>query len=598
MKKVMNGLFACCMVALLTANAQDGLSRDAHSSRRAAHTAIPSQHAVSRDTAGQPVPDTSFRYQGDSSAAANDTVISVAGDAPAQKKDAGASPKTGAKPAGNPVGTATTGAANMDARPAEDAGGTATAGAANMDAKPAADAAGAGSGSAPKTDTTPSNPNQVTKTDAGNTIVVTVKTPATTAEAPKADQQQSNDTATKEDRSEETRHELDRRWFISPLLKLQFQDFAMLEKNRKGYLSNANNLPFFQRGNASFAASAYKNLTQRLSVSADLGLSFGHVTSNDILISQTQSKTFNLLNAAVYYHLIGPSYRLQPYVTVGFNDLINDASYLTLPMGVGAKFNSRKIMVTGQVTYGYGLSKNNASTTMYSVGIYLPINSKKHKQPDDDDKSLNKKDEAGKKDSTSKGNGNVTNNIYITINMDSVLKAKGLLDENGKPVLAGKGSEGDGSDEGVTGSARRKKPFRSLGLNDFNEDDYRIDSLDGKPVIRFVIYFEFNEYGLNSKAFGDIDKVISHLKRSQDYTVEIKGYTDSVGSEQYNNILSRKRAKMVLDYMNSRGVPSELMKAKAYGSDSPVGDNSDPNQAWLNRRAEIIVHPKDQLASQ
>ena len=103
---------------------------------------------------------------------------------------------------------------------------------------------------------------------------------------------------------------------------------------------------------------------------------------------------------------------------------------------------------------------------------------------------------------------------------------------------------------------------------------------------------------MNSRAFGDIDKVISHLKRSEDYTVEIKGYTDSVGSNQFNNVLSRKRAKMVLDYMNSRGVPSDLMKAKAYGSDDPVADNADPNQAWLNRRAEIIVHPKEQLASQ
>ena len=568
MKKEMNGLFACCMLALLTANAQDGLSRTSHSSRSAADTTAPSQHSVSTDTTGQPQPDTSFHYQGDSSAAANDTVISLVDDGPAQKKDAG------------------------------DAAGAGATSAQKTDAKPAGDAPGAGLTNAPKSDTTPSNPNQVTKTDAGNTIVVTVSTPATASEAPKTVHQPSTDTATREDRSEETRHELDRRWFISPLLKVQFQDFAMLEKNRKGYLSNANNLPFFQRGNGSFAASAYKNLTQRLSVSADLGLSFGHVTSNDILISQTQSKTFNLLNAAIYYHLIGPSYRLQPYVTIGFNDLINDASYLTLPMGIGAKFNSRKIMVTGQVTYGYGLTKNNASTTMYSVGIYLPINSKKHKQPDDDDRSSNKKDEAKKKDTTSKGNGNVTNNIYITINMDSVLKAKGLLDENGKPILADKTGERDESGDRTAASARRKKPFRSLGLNDFNEDDYRIDSLDGKPVIRFVVYFEFNEYGLNSRAFGDIDKVISHLKRSQDYSVEIKGYTDSVGSEQYNNMLSRKRAKMVLDYMNSRGVPSELMKAKAYGSDSPVGDNSDPNQAWLNRRAEIIVHPKDQLASQ
>jgi outer membrane protein OmpA-like peptidoglycan-associated protein len=53
----------------------------------------------------------------------------------------------------------------------------------------------------------------------------------------------------------------------------------------------------------------------------------------------------------------------------------------------------------------------------------------------------------------------------------------------------------------------------------------------------------------------------------------------------------------VLDYMNSRGVPTELMKAKAYGKDNPVGDNSDPNQAWLNRRAEIIIHQKEFAAA-
>ena len=41
-----------------------------------------------------------------------------------------------------------------------------------------------------------------------------------------------------------------------------------------------------------------------------------------------------------------------------------------------------------------------------------------------------------------------------------------------------------------------------------------------------------------------------------------------------------------------KNLGSEYMKAKAYGSDNPVGDNKDPNQAWLNRRAEIIVHEK------
>lgn len=406
------------------------------------------------------------------------------------------------------------------------------------------------------------------------------------------------DTATKEDKEEESTRKLDTRWFISPLLKGQFQDFALLEKNRKGYLSDANTLPFFQRGNGSFAASAYKNITQRLSVSADLGLSFGHVTNDNVLISQTKSKTYNLLNAAIYYHLLAPSYRLQPYVTVGINDIINDGSFPSVPMGLGAKFNSKKVMVMGQVMYGYALNKSISHTTMYSVGIYIPLKNKKQKQLDDEDKSpYNRKE---KKDTANKGNGNVVNNIYITINMDSVLKSKGLLDENGNPIRRGGADDGDDDGSGGSGGRgrRRNKAFRNIGLDDFDENDYRIDSLDGRPTLRFVVYFEFNEYGLTTRAFNSIDKVISHLKRTSDeFSVEIKGYTDSVGTNSYNNVLSRRRAKMVLDYMNSRGVPTEYMKAKAYGSDDPVADNSDPNQAWLNRRAEIIIHKKEVASS-
>jgi outer membrane protein OmpA-like peptidoglycan-associated protein len=397
--------------------------------------------------------------------------------------------------------------------------------------------------------------------------------------------------------------QLDTRWFVSPLLKLQFQDFAFLEKNRKGYLSDANNLPFFNRGNASFAASAYKNITGRLSLSADLGLSFGHVTNDNVLISQTKSKTYNLLNISVYYHLLPASYRLQPYITIGFNDIINDASYVSAPIGLGAKFNARKIMVLGQITYGYGLSKNISNTTMYGLGVYIPINNKKHRQMEEQDNSpynRHSKDETKKKnDSTAAKNGGIVINNYITINMDSVLKSKGLDGRDGRDGRDGKKANSDADDAGSDapasgGGANKHKGggLRSMNLEDFSFNDFRMDTIDGRPVIRFVVYFEFNEYSLTSRAFGSIDKVVGHLKQNTNLAVEIKGYTDDVGGDQFNNFLSRRRAKMVMDYMNSRGVPSELMKAKAYGKDNPVADNKDPNQAWLNRRAEIIVHEK------
>lgn len=381
-------------------------------------------------------------------------------------------------------------------------------------------------------------------------------------------------------------HELDTRWFVSPLLKLQFQDFAMLEKNREGYLSNANTLPFFARGNASFAASAYKNLTGRFSASADVGLSFGHVTSNSVLISKTPSLTFNLLNATVYYHLLPATYRLQPYVEVGINDIINATSYLTVPFGIGAKFTSNKIMALAEISYGEAIGKNIANTTMYSVGVYIPINNKKHKQLDiDDSPNIG----AGKK-SKDTTNNTIIHNIYVTINMDSLLKAKGLLNPDGSPRR--NGDEGDDA-AGGSGHGRKRRGLKNFDVDDFEDNSYKMDSLEGQPAIRFVVYFEFNDFGLNTSAFQSIDRVLGHLKRTpNEFSVEIKGYTDSVGDDHYNNWLSRERAKMVLKYMSSRGIPASLMQAKAYGKDNPVADNADPSKAWLNRRAEIVVHAK------
>ncbi len=431
----------------------------------------------------------------------------------------------------------------------------------------------------------------VKDTDTAATAMATPKVGEKPAAADSAASLPAPDSAS----SEPAARQLDTRWFIG--VKGQFQDFGFLEKNRKGYLSDANTLPFQKRGNGSFALSAYKNITGRLSASADLGLSFGHVTNDDVLISQTPSKTYNLLNFSLYYHLLPASYRLQPYVTAGINDVINEASFLSAPVGIGAKWNSKKVMVLGQLTYGYGVSKNISNTTMYSVGIYLPLKNKKQKQQEKEDNSpYNRrgKDDDKKKDTSSKGNGGITINNYITINMDSVKKAHGLDDDDDGSGSGRRGRNGRDGADGRGGRGRNRGGlYDDLNLNeDFSEDDFKVDTINGMPVVRFVVYFEFNEYGLNSKAFGTIDNVINHLRHKPGLSIEIKGYTDDVGTESYNNFLSRRRAKMVLEYMNSRGVPSDYMKAKAYGSDNPVADNKNPNESWLNRRAEIIVHVK------
>lgn len=414
-------------------------------------------------------------------------------------------------------------------------------------------------------------------------------------EAPKADSVKSSQDADQPVEVGGGKRKLDKRWFIAPLTKFQFQDFAFLEKNRKGYLSDANTLPFFQRGNASFAASVYKNITNRLSASADIGLSFGHVTNDDVLISQTKSKTYNLLNASVYYHLLAPTFRLQPYIFLGINDVINDASYLSAPVGLGAKFNSKKIMALAQIAYGWGLSKKISNTTMYSVGVYLPIKNKKQRKQDSLDTSPYNRPgrEASKKDTASK-NGTIVNNFYITIKMDSLLN--GLNGRKG-------GNDNNGNDnenrspanyplDATAALTADKGGSSSFDPQDFNGNDFKTDTVDGEPVVTCVVYFEFNMYSLTSKAFSRVDKIISHVRNNPNLQIIIDGYTDDVGTDEYNNYLSRQRAKMVYDYMNSRGVAAERMKARAWGKDNPVADNNDPNRSWLNRRAIIKIKEK------
>lgn len=422
------------------------------------------------------------------------------------------------------------------------------------------------------------------------------------------------------DKSEPTKagsnEDWDTRWFISPLFKFQVQDFGMLEKNHFGYLSNANNLSLLDRSNISASLSAYKNITSRFSASADIGLAYGHVTSTNVLVATTTPKTFNLLNATVFYHLLSGRYKLQPFVSIGINDLIGDASYMSAPIGVGLKFHSNRIMVLGQAAYGYGVSKNIANTVMYNLCVYVPINHKKKKQNPDDlapDGTSKGKDELAKnakdsvkneKDTSSSKNGGVVNNINITINMDSVLNARnGKNGKNGTNGVDGKGSnrsraktDDDYSDspsdddENANGSNLGLKAFN---YQDFTVDDFEVDSIDGKAVVKFVVYFEFNQYDLNSNAFNRIDKVIARLRKDKSLLIDIKGYTDNVGTNEFNIFLSKKRAQIVYDYMNSRGIPSDRMLARFYGKENPVADNSNPNTSWLNRRVEILIREKD-----
>ncbi len=373
----------------------------------------------------------------------------------------------------------------------------------------------------------------------------------------------------------------DTRWFVAPGTKLQFQEFGMLEKRSMGDLSVADQLKTSERGNMSVMASAYKNFSGYVSASFEAGIAFGRFARKETLIQDSDNKTLNMIGANVYLHLLSARKKVQPYITVGVNNMINEESYTSTPVGIGVKYTGSKMMFLAQGAYGHAISANANKTMFYTAGLHFALNSKKKKKEKDQDS--NKEESASKKNKKENSSGgdttinNITNNFYITMNVDSIVNAK-LKDYDEKL----NSRVGYRQDLDVHGNP----------LEVFDDHDFRVDTVDGKPQTKFVVYFYYDDYSITSKAFQTIDKIIAQMKRYPNYIVDIKGYTDNVGSQEFNLKLSKRRAQMIFDYMNSRGVPSERLMMLWYGKEDPVADNADPNKIWLNRRAEIILKEK------
>ena len=74
-----------------------------------------------------------------------------------------------------------------------------------------------------------------------------------------------------------------------------------------------------------------------------------------------------------------------------------------------------------------------------------------------------------------------------------------------------------------------------------------------------------------------------------DVNVEIIGHTDSIGSQEYNQVLSERRAASVKAYLVERGVPAERISVQGYGESRPRATNDTVEGRRLNRRVEIKV---------
>ena len=103
------------------------------------------------------------------------------------------------------------------------------------------------------------------------------------------------------------------------------------------------------------------------------------------------------------------------------------------------------------------------------------------------------------------------------------------------------------------------------------------------------VFYEIDSWQLKMESLIELDNLVNLLSENEDLIIEIGGYTDSTGTDEYNQVLSGKRALSVVNYLISRGISSERLKYKGYGNTFPVGNNSTAEGRKLNRRTEVKI---------
>jgi outer membrane protein OmpA-like peptidoglycan-associated protein len=124
-----------------------------------------------------------------------------------------------------------------------------------------------------------------------------------------------------------------------------------------------------------------------------------------------------------------------------------------------------------------------------------------------------------------------------------------------------------------------------------NIDDYQLQTSATVP-------FKFNQYALTPDARQNLDKLASEVKADHRFFIAVEGYTDNIGDKQYNEVLSRRRADSVVEYLVGQlDIPIYRIHMIGLGEEKPVDPGQNRAARAKNRRVEVKVYTADQVTA-
>jgi outer membrane protein OmpA-like peptidoglycan-associated protein len=104
------------------------------------------------------------------------------------------------------------------------------------------------------------------------------------------------------------------------------------------------------------------------------------------------------------------------------------------------------------------------------------------------------------------------------------------------------------------------------------------------------LLYDFDSDVIRSDAAQNLRQLATSLEKYSDTNLLIVGHTDSVGSEQYNQDLSTRRARSAFQYLAMQGVRTGRMATTGRGEMEPIASNDTDAGRQLNRRIEVAIY--------
>jgi outer membrane protein OmpA-like peptidoglycan-associated protein len=150
---------------------------------------------------------------------------------------------------------------------------------------------------------------------------------------------------------------------------------------------------------------------------------------------------------------------------------------------------------------------------------------------------------------------------------------------------------------GVTGAIIGKKMDKQAKEIKNDVPGAKVERVGEGIVVEFSekILFGFDRADLSGSATKNLDKLAGILTKYPDTDIEIQGHTDNVGTENYNEGLSERRADAVASYLRSKGITSSRLNPKGYGETAPKYENTSEEGRSQNRRVEFLITANEKM---